>query len=204
MDFSIDYEYLNVCRTQSGLTNKAIATSKNLSESTVSRFFHGEVKDPSAALVAVICSAIGASVDRAYGIVVTMDEAVTQPAPDLDTAVISMAEKLPAIVDSSGLADQLAEKTAPQITTTIAKETTAQVTSAVKEVMTQAIDVRDLAKELAPLLPKPQPMECESCRTARLYEASITRQSKLISALLGAVGSMFLLMAILIIWLLTK
>ena len=194
MDFSIDYEYLNVCRTQSGLTNKAIATSKNLSESTVSRFFHGEVKDPSAALVAVICSAIGASVDRAYGIVVTMDEAVTQPAPDLDTAVISVAEKLPAIVDSSGLADQLAEKTAPQITTTVAKETTAQVTSAVKEVMTQAIDVSDLAKELAPLLPKPQPMECESCRTARLYESTIAFHRQAIAVLGGGLGLLVLIL----------
>lgn len=204
MVFSIDYEYLRVCRTQSGLNNKAIATSKNLSESTVSRFFHGEIKDPSAALVAVICSAIGASVDRAYGIVVTIDEAVTQPAPDLDATVISVADKLPAIVDSSGLADQLAEKTAPQITTTVAKETTAQVASTVKEVMSQAIDVRDLAKELAPLLPKPQPVECDSCRTARLYEATILRQSKLISVLFGASGGMVLFMVGLLIWLLGK
>lgn len=195
MDFSIDYEYLRVCRAQSGLTNKAIATSKNLSESTVSRFFHGEVKDPSAALVAVICSAIGASVDRAYGIVVTIDEAVTQPAPDLDAAVISVAEKLPAIVGSSGLADQLAEKTAPQITDTVAKETTAQVTSAVKEVMTQAIDVSDLAKELAPLLPKPQPMECDSCRTARLYESTIAFHRQAIAILGGGLGLLVLIMA---------
>lgn len=198
MDFSIDYEYLNVCRTQSGLTNKAIATSKNLSESTVSRFFHGEVKDPSAALVAIICSAIGASVDRAYGIVVTMDEAVTQPAPDLDTAVISVAEKLPAIVDSSGLADQLAEKTAPQITTTVAKETTAQVTSAVKEVMTQAIDVSELAKELAPLLPKPQPMECDSCRTARLYESTIAFHRQAIAILGGGLGLLVLILVVML------
>ena len=198
MDFSIDYEYLNVCRTQSGLTNKAIATSKNLSESTVSRFFHGEIKDPSAGLVAVICSAIGASVDRAYGIVITMDEAVTQPAPDLDTAVISMAEKLPAIVDSSGLADQLAEKTAPQITTTVAKETTAQVTSAVKEVITQVIDVSDLAKELAPLLPKPQPMECESCRTARLYESTIAFHRQAIAILGGGLGLLVLILVVML------
>lgn len=198
MDFSIDYEYLNVCRTQSGLTNKAIATSKNLSESTVSRFFHGEVKDPSAALVAVICSAIGASVDRTYRIVVTMDEAVTQPAPDLDTAVISVAEKLPAIVDSSGLADQLAEKTAPQITTTVAKETTAQVTSAVKEVMTQAIDVSELAKELAPLLPKPQPMECDSCRTARLYESTIAFHRQAIAILGGGLGLLVLILVVML------
>ena len=195
MDFSIDYEYLRVCRAQSGLTNKAIATSKNLSESTVSRFFHGEVKDPSAALVAVICSAIGASVDRAYGIVVTIDEAVTQPAPDLDAAVISVAEKLPAIVGSSGLADQLAEKTAPQITDTVAKETTAQVTSAVKEVMSQAIDVSDLAKELAPLLPAPQAMECDSCRTARLYESTIAFHRQAIAVLGGSLGLLVLIMA---------
>ena len=181
----MNYEYLNACKSQSGLTNKAIALSKNISESTVSRFFHGEIKAPDIPLAKAICDAIGASLDQACGLIVPVDAAMTTPAPSIPAIVTDVVQTVSDIVDEQKVAEKVAE--------------------AIKESpIPTEIDHHKLAQEIVSLLPAPQPMECESCRTARLYEASITRQSKLISALLGAVGSAFLLMAILIVWLLAK
>ena len=185
MGITIDYEYLEVCRKQSLLSNKVIAEASKVSESTVSKFFHGEMKDPSVHVLGAICDTIGASVDRACGIVRRIDEALTDPSPSIPAVVADVVQSVSEIVDEKKVAEKVAE--------------------AIKESpIPTEIDTRKLAQEIAALLPAPQPIECDSCRTARLYEASILRQSKLISALLGAVGSMFLLMAILIIWLLAK
>ena len=185
MGITIDYEYLEVCRKQSLLSNKAIAEASKVSESTVSKFFHGEMKDPSAHVLGAICDTIGASVDRACGIIKPLDEAMTDPAPNMPAVVTDVMQTVSAIVDEEKLAEHLA----------------ALLT---KNPIPININLREFAQEIVSLLPAPQPMEYESCRTARLYEASITRQSKLISALLGAVGAMLLLMAILIVWLLAK
>ena len=104
----MDYEYLNAIRIESGLTNKAIAQAKNLSESTVSRFFHGEIKDPSGPLIAAICDAIGASLDRAFGLVRSIDATMTHPTPDLKAVATSVLESLPPLVDERQVADQVA------------------------------------------------------------------------------------------------
>lgn len=185
MDRTPDYEYLNSCRILSGLTNKAIAENVKSSEPTISRFFRGEMKDPGAGLFAAICDTIGASSDRALGIVKTINEAMTDPAPSIPAIVTDVVQTMSDIVDEKKVAEKVAE--------------------AIKESpIPTEIDHHKLAQEIASLLPAPQPMECESCRTARLYESTILRQSKLISALMAAVGSAFLLMVILIVWLLAK
>ena len=175
----MDYEYLNACRMQSGLTNKAIAVSKNLSESTVSRFFHGEIKDPSGPLAAAICDAIGASLDRAFGLVRPVDSTMTEPTPDLTAVATDVIQALPPLVDPQKVANQVVE---------VFKDS-------------QAIDPEVIAKAVVAALP---PHDCDSCRSAQLYEASILRQSKLISVLLGAVGSLIALLVALVVWLLAK
>lgn len=172
----IDYEYLNACRIQSGLTNKAIALAKNLSESTVSRFFHGEIKDPSAPLVAAICDAIGASLDRAFGLVRPVTEAVTEPSPSIPAVVTDVMQTVSAIVNEKKLAEHLVELLA-------------------KTPIPINVNPRELAQEIAALLPRPQPMECDSCRTARLYESTIAFHRQAISVLGGSLGLLVLIMA---------
>ena len=179
MEFSLDYEYLNAIRLQSGLTNKAIATSQNLSESTISRFFHGELKSPDIAVVRSICDAIGASLDRACGLVRTVDSATTNPAPSIPAVVADVVQSVSEIVDEKKVAEKVAE---------VIKDS-------------PAIDPVAIAKAVVDAMPE---RDCDRCRYAQIYEASITRQYKLISALLAAAGSAFLLMAILIVWLLAK
>lgn len=185
MDRTPDYEYLNSCRILSGLTNKAIAENVKSSEPSISRFFRGEMKDPGAGLFAAICDTIGASSDRALGIVKTIDEAMTDPAPSIPAIVTDVVQSMSEIVDENKVAEKVAE--------------------AIKESpIPTEIDPHKLAQEIVALLPLPQPPECDACRTARLYEATILRQSKLISVLMTAAGSVLLFMVALIVWLLAK
>ena len=182
----MDYEYLNATRIQSGLTNKAIAQSQNLSESTVSRFFHGDIKAPDIPLAKAICNAIGASLDRACRLVKPIDTTMTEPMPSIPAVVTDVVQSLPPLVDEEKVAEKIAQAVAES------------------PLVSAPIDTHALAQEIAAILPKPQPIECESCRTARLYEATILRQSKLISVLFGASGGLMLFIVALLVWLIAK
>ena len=175
MGITIDYEYLETCRKQSMLSNKAIAKASKVSESTVSKFFHGEMKDPSVHVLGAICDTIGASVDRACGIVRRIDEAMTDPAPSIPAIVTDVVQTMSDIVDEKKVAEKVAE--------------------AIKESpIPTEIDHRKLAQEIASLLPAPQPMECDSCRTARLYESTIAFQRQAIAVLGGSLGLLVLIL----------
>lgn len=175
MDRTPDYEYLNSCRILSGLTNKAIAENVKSSEPTISRFFRGEMKDPGAGLFAAICDTIGASSDRALGIVKTIDEAMTDPSPSIPAVVADVVQTVSDIVDEQKVAEKVAE--------------------AIKESpIPTEIDHHKLAQEIAALLPAPQPMECDSCRTARLYESTIAFHRQAIAILGGGLGLLVLIL----------
>ena len=182
MDKLLDYEYLNSCRSLSGLTNKAIAEAAHTSESTISKFFSAHMKDPTAFLLCAVCDVIGASVDRAYGIVKPIEEALTEPAPSIPAVVTDVMQSMPPLLDAQEVAQEVAKVVA----------------------VPDPIDPRKLAQDIASCLPKPQPAECENCRTAKLYEASIARQSKLIGVLFAALGSLVALLVVLSVYLLTK
>ena len=186
MDKLLDYEYLNSCRSLSGLTNKAIAEAAHTSESTISKFFSAHMKDPTAFLLCAVCDVIGASVDRAYGIVKPIDQALTEPAPSIPAIVTDAVQSLPPLLDAQEVAQEVAK--------------------AVTEspLVPDPIDPHKLAQDIASCLPKPQPAECEHCRTAKLYEASIARQSKLIGVLFAAFGSLVALLVVRSVYLLTK
>lgn len=175
MGITIDYEYLETCRKQSMLSNKAIAEASKVSESTVSKFFHAEMKDPSVHVLGAICDTIGASVDRACGIIKPIDEAMTDPSPSIPAVVADVVQTVSDIVDEQKVAEKVAE--------------------AIKESpIPTEIDHRKLAQEIAALLPKPQPMECDSCRTARLYESTIAFHRQAISVLGAGLGLLVLIM----------
>ena len=163
MDKHLDYEYLNSCRILSGLSNKAISTATNISEPSISRFFHGEMKDPSALSLCSICDTIGASIDRAYGVIKPIDTAMTEPAPSIPAVVSDVVQALPPLVDEQQVAARVAE--------------------AIKE--SPAIDPEQIAKLVVAALP---PRDCENCRTARIYEHTISLQSRIINAMGGAIG----------------
>ena len=145
MDKLLDYEYLNSCRSLSGLTNKAIAEAAHTSESTISKFFSAHMKDPTAFLLCAVCDVIGASVDRAYGIVKPIDQALTEPAPSIPAVVTDVMQSMPPLLD----AQEVAQEVAKAVT------------------VPDPIDPRKLAQDIASYLPKPQPAECENCRTAK-------------------------------------
>lgn len=175
----MNYEYLNACKSQSGLTNKAIALSKNISESTVSRFFHGEIKAPDIPLAKAICDAIGASLDQACGLIVPVDAAMTTPAPSIPAIVTDVVQTVSDIVDEQKVAEKVAE--------------------AIKESpIPTEIDHHKLAQEIVSLLPAPQPMECESCRTARLYESTIAFHRQAIAILGGGLGLLVLILVVML------
>ena len=182
MDKLLDYEYLNSCRALSGLTNKAIAEAAHTSESTISKFFSAHMKDPTAFLLCSVCDTIGASVDRAYGIVKPIEEALTDPSPSIPAIVTDAVQSLPPLLDAQEVAQEVAKVVA----------------------VPDPIDPHKLARDIAAYLSKPQPAECENCRTAKLYEASIARQSKLIGVLFAAFGSLVALLVVLSVYLLTK
>ena len=167
----MDFEYLNAIRTESGLTNKAIAQAKNLSESTVSRFFHGEIKDPSGPLIAAICDAIGASLDRAFGLVKPIDTAMTHPTPDLKAVAASVLESLPPIVDPQEVAEAITNSS--------------------------AIDPQAIAAAVVAALPK---HDCDACKSAAVYESVIAFHRKLLAILGGTLGLLTLFMMILLLF----
>lgn len=182
----MNYDYIRACKQQSGLTNKAIAISKSLSESTVSRFFNGEIKSPDIELTKAIFDAIGASADCALGLVRPIDSAMTEPTPSIPAVVTDVVQSLPPLVNEEKVAEKVAQAVAES------------------PLVSAPIDTHALAQEIAAILPKQQPMECDSCRTARLYEATILRQSKLISVLFGASGGLMLFIFALLVWLIAK
>ena len=185
MDQHLDYEYLNSCRILSGLTNKAIAAATNISEPSISRFFHGEMKDPSALMLCAVCDTIGASIDRAYGVIKPIDQSMTEPTPSIPAVVTDVVQSLPPLIDEKQVAKEVAK-------------------AVVDSPLLPSIDAKELARAIAAELPAPAERECASCRTARLYEASIARQSKLISVLFAALGAMVTFVIVLAVWLLAK
>lgn len=181
MDFRMDYEYINACKVQSGLTNKAIALSKNLSESTVSRFFHGEIKSPDTELSAAIFDAIGASADRAFGLIKPIDQALTEPAPSIPAVVTDVMQAIPPLVNPQEVAQEVAK--------------------AVTEspLVPDPIDPHKLAQDIASCLPKPQPVECEHCRTAKGFESTISLQMLAVKILGGVVALQSLILLYLLL-----
>lgn len=181
MGITIDYEYLETCRKQSMLSNKAIAEASKVSESTVSKFFHAEMKDPSVHVLGAICDTIGASVDRACGIIKPIDEAMTDPSPSIPAVVTDVVQSISEIVDE--------------------KKVAAHVAEAIKESpIPTEIDPRKLAQEIAAILPAPQAMECESCRAAQIYESALKFRTNVIVALGGAVAVLMVFLMVLLIW----
>ena len=182
MDKLLDYEYLNSCRSLSGLTNKAIAEAAHASEPTISKFFSGHMKDPTAFLLCAVCDVIGASVDRAYGIVKPIDEALTEPAPSIPAVVTDVMQAIPPMVNPQEVAQEVAK--------------------AVTEspLVPDPIDPHKLAQDIASYLPKPQPVECDNCRTAKGYESTISLQMLAIKILGGVVA----LQSLILLYLLVK
>lgn len=170
MDCILDYDYLNACRLQSGLSNKAIATTKNLSESTVSRFFRGEIKSPDIQLVHAICDAIGASIDRALGLVKPVAEAVTEPTPSLPAVVTDVVQTVSDIVDEDKLATSIVEKLK-------------------KSPIAAAVDARELARAIVDMMPR---KDCDSCKASAAYEKTISGLMRAVAALGGTVVLMTL------------
>ena len=179
MDRIPDYEYLNSCRILSGLTNKAIAENAKTSEPTISRFFRGEMKDPGAGLFAAICDTIGASSDRALGIVKPIGEVMTDPAPSIPAMVTDVMQTVSAIVDEEKLAEHI-------------------VALLAKKPIPININLREFAQEIVALLPAPQAPECESCRTARLYESTIAFHRQAIAVLGGGLGLLVLILVVML------
>lgn len=180
MDQTVDYEYLNSCRLLSGLTNKAIAEACHTSEATISRFFRGEMKDPSALLLRAICDTIGASMDRALGLVKPIDTALTEPTPSIPAVVTDVMQTVSDIVDEGKLAEALAERLAKM----------------------PFVDAKELARLIVELMPR---KDCDNCRSSRAYEATIAFQTKLITTLGGSLfGAVVLFVASLIVVLLNK
>lgn len=177
----MDYEYVNACRVQSGLTNKAIAISKNLSESTVSRFFHGEIKSPDVDLCTAIFDAIGASSDRAFGLVKPISEAVTEPTPNLTAVATDVINALPPLVDTQEVAQKVVKAVAES------------------PLVPDPIDPHKLAQDIASCLPKPQPAECEHCRTAKGFESTIGLQMLAVKILGGVVALQSLILLYLLL-----
>lgn len=175
MDKHLDYEYLNSCRILSGLSNKAISTATNISEPSISRFFHGEMKDPSALSLCSICDTIGASIDRAYGVIKPIDTAMTEPAPSIPAVVTDVVQALPPLVDEQQVAARVAE--------------------AIKD--SPAVDPEAIAKAVVAALP---PHDCNACKSASTYEATIALQVKIMIALGSSLGLMILFLMILLLW----
>ena len=159
------------------LSNKAIAEASKISESTVSKFFHGEMKDPSAHVLGAICDTIGASVDRACGIVRRIDEAMTDPTPNMPAVVTDVVQTVSDIVDEEKLAERLYA---------IMKAKPIPVN----------IDLHQFAREIAAALPAEK---CASCKSAAVYESVIAFHRKLFAILGGSLGLMTLFLMILII-----
>ena len=182
MDKLLDYEYLNSCRTLSGLTNKAIAEAAHASEPTISKFFSGHMKDPTAFLLCSVCDTIGASVDRAFGIVKPIEEALTEPAPSIPAVVNNVMQSIPPLVDPQEVADKVA--------------------LAVTEspLIPDPIDPQRLAQDIAAAMPKPQPAECEHCRTAKGYESTINLQMQAVKILGGVVALQSLILVFLLLF----
>lgn len=180
MDKLLDYEYLNSCRTLSGLTNKAIAEAAHASEPTISKFFSAHMKDPSAFLLCSICDTIGASIDRAYGIVKPIDKTLSEPAPSIPVLVTDVMQSIPPLVNPQEVAQEVAK--------------------AVTEspLVPDPIDPHKLAQDIASCLPKPQPAECENCRTAKGFESTISLQMLAVKIL----GSVVALQSLILLYLL--
>lgn len=177
MGITIDYEYLETCRKQSMLSNKAIAEASKVSESTVSKFFHAEMKDPSVHVLGAICDTIGASVDRACGIIKPIDEAMTDPAPSIPAVVADVVQSVSEIVDEQKVAEKVAE-------------------AIMETPLPTEIDPRQLAQEIAALLPADK---CASCKSSAVYESVIAFHRKLLAILGGTLGLMTLFLMILLI-----
>ena len=177
MEKLLDYEYLNSCRSLSGLTNKAIAEAAHTSESTISKFFSAHMKDPTAFLLCAVCDVIGASVDRAYGIVKHIDQALTEPAPSIPAVVTDVMQSMPPLLD----AQEVAQEVAKAVT------------------VPDPIDPRKLAQDIASYLPKPQPAECENCRTAKGFESTINLQMLAVKILGGVVALQSLILLYLLL-----
>lgn len=177
MGITIDYEYLETCRKQSMLSNKAIAEASKVSESTVSKFFHGEMKDPSVHVLGAICDTIGASVDRACGIVRRIDEAMTDPSPSIPAVVADVVQAVSEIVDEQKVAEKVAE-------------------AIMETPLPTEIDPRKLAQEISAFLPADK---CASCKSAAVYESVIAFHRKLLAILGSTLGLMTLFLMILLI-----
>ena len=180
----LDMDYVESCRKACGLSNKAIAKVHDLSESSVSRFFSGH--EASMYTTYCILDAIGASMDRAFRIVKPITEAVTDPMPSLPAIITDAVQALPPLVDTQAVADKVAQAVAES------------------PLVPDPIDPIKLARDIAAELRKTDRDNCDSCRCSRLYEATIARQSKLISVLIAGLGSMVAFLIILAVYLLLK
>lgn len=212
--YALDMEYVRTCLTESGLSYKAIAASQGISDTTVYRFFSGQ-KSPDFHTVCCILGAIGASIDRACGIVKPSEDTLTTELSPDPAAVVyeAVLQNIPNLVDEQKIADQVADT----IRDTVVDEQKIadQVAGAIKETvidedkivcaLLEVFDPHEIARDvLAALPPFPAPVDesklaralvaalpaapakdCDSCRTARAYETIIAAQTRILNILGG-------------------
>lgn len=231
--YALDMDYVRSVFEQSGLSYKSIAQTQGIDPTTVYRFFKGQ-KSPDFNTACSIIGAIGASLDRACGIVKPTDDTLTpelspDPAAVVYEAVLQSIPNLAdhvaeaikdTVVDEQKIADQVADNIKDNVVD--GQKVAEKVAEAIKD---SPIDPQEIARAvLAALPPYPQPLsaaqiakavvdalpaapakDCDSCRTALAYETIIAAQTRILNILGGLfVGSVVLLIAFLLFLLFRK
>ena len=147
--YVIDMEYVRAVFEESGLSYKSIAGSQGIADTTVYRFFNGQ-KSPDFNTVCCIIGAIGASLDRAVGIVNDPADDVTHLLSPDPAAVVyeAVLQNIPSLVDERKIADQVAESIKETVVDEqkIADQVAGQVADAIKETV---VDGQKIADQVA-------------------------------------------------------
>lgn len=153
--YVIDMEYVRAVFEESGLSYKSIAGSQGIADTTVYRFFNGQ-KSPDFNTVCCIIGAIGASLDRAVGIVNDPADDVTPLLSPDPAAVVyeAVLQNMPNLVDEQKIADQVADS----IKETVVDEQKIadHVAGAIKETVVDEQKIADhVAGQVADAIPDP-------------------------------------------------
>lgn len=151
--YVIDMEYVRAVFEESGLSYKSIAGSQGIADTTVYRFFNGQ-KSPDFNTVCCIIGAIGASLDRAVGIVNDPADDVTPLLSPDPAAVVyeAVLQNMPSLVDEQKIADQVADSIKEtvvdeqKIADHVAGQVAGQVADAIKETV---VDGQKIADQVA-------------------------------------------------------
>ena len=147
--YVIDMEYVRAVFEESGLSYKSIAGSQGIADTTVYRFFNGQ-KSPDFNTVCCIIGAIGASLDRAVGIVNDPADDVTPLLSPDPAAVVyeAVLQNMPNLVDEQKIAVQVADSIKETVVDEqkIADHVAGQVADAIKETV---VDGQKIADQVA-------------------------------------------------------